>query len=62
MGIALFGTMAHSFVEAHDNEQLAFENFAVANPQDVILLIDTYDTEAAAHKVAKLAGALGPAG
>lgn len=54
-GIPLFGTMAHSFVQAHDDEALAFEHFAHAQPDNVVLLIDTYDTEAAAHKVVALA-------
>jgi len=54
-GIPLFGTMAHSFVQAHDDETLAFEHFARAQPGNVVLLIDTYDTEAAAHKVVELA-------
>ncbi len=54
-GIPLFGTMAHSFVQAHDDEMLAFEHFAHAQPDNVVLLIDTYDTEAAARKVVALA-------
>lgn len=54
-GIPLFGTMAHSFVQAHDDESLAFEHFAHAQPDNVVLLIDTYDTEAAARKVVALA-------
>jgi len=54
-GIPLFGTMAHSFVQAHDDETLAFEHFAYAQPDNVVLLIDTYDTEAAARKVVALA-------
>jgi nicotinate phosphoribosyltransferase len=54
-GIPLFGTMAHSFVQAHDDETLAFEHFAHAQPDNVVLLIDTYDTEAAARKVVLLA-------
>ncbi len=53
--IPVFGTMAHSFIEAHDSEELAFEHFARAQPGNVVLLIDTYDTEAGAHKVARLA-------
>jgi nicotinate phosphoribosyltransferase len=61
-GIPLFGTMAHSFVQAHDDETLAFEHFAHAQPDNVVLLIDTYDTEAAARKVVALAPKLTSAG
>jgi len=54
-GIPIVGTMAHSFVQVHDDEMVAFENFARARPDGVILLIDTYDTEAGARKVVELA-------
>jgi len=54
-GVPIFGTMAHSFVQAHDDETTAFEHFARSLPENVILLIDTYDTEAAAEKVVQLA-------
>jgi nicotinate phosphoribosyltransferase len=54
-GIPVVGTMAHSYVQTHDNEMQAFEDFARARPDGVVLLIDTYDTEAAAHKVVRLA-------
>jgi nicotinate phosphoribosyltransferase len=54
-GIPVYGTMAHSFVQAHDDETAAFEHFARSLPENVILLIDTYDTEAAAEKVVRLA-------
>jgi nicotinate phosphoribosyltransferase len=54
-GVPVYGTMAHSFIQAHDDESLAFEHFAHALPQTVVLLIDTYDTEAAAEKVVQLA-------
>lgn len=53
--IPIFGTMAHSFIQAHVNEVTAFEDFAHSQPANVILLIDTYDTEAAAAKVVGLA-------
>jgi nicotinate phosphoribosyltransferase len=53
--IPLYGTMAHSFVQAHKDEATAFEHFAQAHPDNVLLLIDTYDTEAAAKKVVALA-------
>lgn len=54
-GVPVFGTMAHSFIQAHDDEMVAFEHFARSLPDSVILLIDTYDTEAAAEKVVRLA-------
>jgi nicotinate phosphoribosyltransferase len=61
-GIPLYGTMAHSFIEAHDDEMAAFENFARARPDSVVLLLDTYDTEAAAKKVVALAPRLKASG
>jgi nicotinate phosphoribosyltransferase len=61
-GIPLFGTMAHSFIEAFDDETAAFESFARARPDNVVLLLDTYDTEAAARKVVALAPKLKAAG
>lgn len=54
-GIPSYGTVAHSFIQAHDSEREAFINFARLNPENAVLLIDTYDTEAAARAVAELA-------
>jgi nicotinate phosphoribosyltransferase len=46
--------MAHSFVQAHDDEATAFRNFAGVHPRGVTLLIDTYDTPRAARTVVGL--------
>lgn len=54
-GIPLFGTMAHSYIQSHAREEDAFERFALTQPRNVTLLIDTYDTEAAARTVVRLA-------
>jgi nicotinate phosphoribosyltransferase len=54
-GIPLYGTMAHSFIQAHRDESEAFAHFALANPGNVVFLIDTYNTEAGAQKVVELA-------
>lgn len=61
-GVPAFGTMAHSFVQVHDDEAEAFENFARARPEALTLLIDTYDTEAGARKVVALAPRLSALG
>ncbi|WP_031438127.1 nicotinate phosphoribosyltransferase [Methylobacter tundripaludum] len=57
-GIPIFGTMAHSFIQTYTRESQAFADFAKANPDNVVFLIDTYNTEAAAQKVVDLAAAL----
>ena len=54
-GVPVYGTVAHSFIQAHEDEMEAFEHFAKAQPNHVVLLLDTYDTEAAARKVVELA-------
>jgi nicotinate phosphoribosyltransferase len=54
-GVPVYGTMAHSYVQAHASEIEAFESFARAQPANAMLLIDTYDAERAAHGVVELA-------
>jgi nicotinate phosphoribosyltransferase len=53
-GIPLYGTMAHSYVQTHAEELAAFEHFARSHPKATTLLIDTYDTEAAAQALLPL--------
>ena len=43
-GTKALGTMAHSFVEAFDNEYDAFLAFAKCYPNNCLLLVDTFDT------------------
>ena len=61
-GIPVFGTMAHSFIQAHADETAAFSAFARSRPDNLVLLLDTYDTETVARKVVKLAPRLKEAG
>lgn len=61
-GVPSYGTMAHSFIQAHATEDEAFEHFARAYPDGSVLLIDTYDTIAGARKVTKLVRKLSPEG
>jgi len=38
------GTMAHSFIEAHESEEQAFRDYAELYGDKAILLVDTYDS------------------
>jgi len=53
-GIPIFGTMAHSFVQAHEKEEEAFIHFAESMPQNAVLLIDTYDPVKAVLKIIEM--------
>lgn len=43
-GIPVAGTMAHSWVQAHPDDESAFRAYLGARPGPAVLLVDTYDT------------------
>jgi nicotinate phosphoribosyltransferase len=43
-GIPVSGTVAHSWIMSFDDEREAFAAYASAMPNNVLLLVDTYDT------------------
>ncbi len=43
-GLIPAGTMAHSYIQMHEDERAAFRDFANTNPHNCTLLVDTYDT------------------
>lgn len=57
-GVSASGTMAHSFIEAWDDEIDAFRSFVRLYP-GTVLLIDTYDTLRGVDKVCALAKEMG---
>ncbi|MFA5261217.1 MAG: nicotinate phosphoribosyltransferase [Candidatus Omnitrophota bacterium] len=52
--IPVLGTMAHSWVQAFNNEEAAFKSYQNVFPQNTILLVDTYDTIQAVHRAVAL--------
>src|SRR5215469_12030988 len=54
-GIPLSGTLAHSYIEAHDREEQAFRDFVLSSSEPTTLLIDTYDSSRALQRVIALA-------
>jgi nicotinate phosphoribosyltransferase len=57
-GIPIAGTMAHSYVQAHESELDAFRRFSELYPE-TILLVDTYDTLSGVENVIRLSRELG---
>jgi nicotinate phosphoribosyltransferase len=59
-GLPLYGTMAHSYIQSHEDEAQAFRDFARLYP-NTVLLVDTYDTLGGVRQVVDLARELGEA-
>jgi nicotinate phosphoribosyltransferase len=57
-GVPVAGTMAHSYIQAHEDETAAFRAFARLYP-DTVILVDTYDTLAGVRKVIEIVRASG---
>jgi nicotinate phosphoribosyltransferase len=50
-GIPIYGTQAHSWIMAHENEEEAFRKFLDIFPDHAVLLVDTYDVRAAVETI-----------
>src|SRR5690242_11231712 len=53
-GIPVYGTQAHSWIMAHEDESEAFRDFLEVFPEQSTLLVDTYDVHAAIEKIIAL--------
>jgi nicotinate phosphoribosyltransferase len=53
-GMNTYGTQAHSWVMAHENEREAFAHFLDAFPGHSVLLLDTYDVRSALKTILKM--------
>src|SRR5438105_2577745 len=53
-GIPVYGTQAHSWIMAHEDEAEAFRDFLDVFPEQSTLLVDTYDVRAAMEKIIAL--------
>jgi nicotinate phosphoribosyltransferase len=50
-GIPIYGTQAHSWIMAHEDEEEAFRQFLDLFPDHAVLLVDTYDVRGAVEKI-----------
>ena len=50
-GLSTYGTQAHSWVMAHEDEAEAFRHFLDTFPEGGVLLVDTYDVHSAVKKI-----------
>ncbi len=57
-GVPVTGTMAHSYIQSHEDEASAYYAFVQQYP-DTVLLVDTYDTLEGVQKVINLSKTLG---
>lgn len=56
LGFPCSGTMAHSYIQVHENEEEAFADFVELYGEKAILLVDTYDCKEGIRKAARVAG------